>query len=98
MFRQWAVAGLAVNGLMNAARLHGSFIGVTRLAGLVPCKRHGPRTNLCQGIPTKRAVSAIAFRNSRRTEDKKKDQTEQEDCRQPNQMRRVFEFSHAGAP
>src|SRR5208282_1272322 len=98
MLRQGTVARLAVHGLMRATRFQGRFIGVASLADLVSGIRHGPRADLRQGVPTKWTVPAETPWGHRPLEHNKENQTEQEDSRQPDQMRRVFEFSHAGSP
>jgi hypothetical protein len=98
VLRERSVTRPAVDGLMDPMRFQRSNFGVAILAGLMPRKGQGPRTDLHKGRTAKWAVPPKTLWNGHRPENKKEDQPEQEDTSQPDEMGNIFEFSHATAP
>jgi len=93
-----SVTRLAVDGFMDTLCFELSNIGVAILTCLMPCKGQRPCAELRQGRAAKWAVPPKTLWNGHRPENKKEDHAEQEDTSQPDEMRNIFEFSHATAP
>ena len=94
MFREWPVAGLAVDSRMPAILLLIQDVRMAAFAGLVAGEIHRPRGNLGDGISAIVSILSETLRHKKRAHPEKHQDADHENRGQPKQVACISEDIH----